>query len=136
MRKFTKGLLMTLVASAMSVGAFAQVNGYYRVVNLGYYMDSKMTQGVVNVSDVTTAKPDADPEDALFMPGTVMYIDATPMSENPETTAQYVDVFESDLIVNNLRSQAVDASAAIWGELGANMKEGFANAIDGLNGQE
>lgn len=129
---------MTLVASAMSVGAFAQVNvsGYYRVVNLGYYYDSQMTQGVVNVSEVTTAKPDADPEDALFMPGTVMYIDATPMSENPETTAEYVDVFESDLIVNNLRSQAVDASAAFWGELGANMKEAFATVIDGFNGLE
>ena len=136
MRKFTKGLLMTLVASAMSVGAFAQVQGYYRVVNLGYYFDSQMTQGVVNVSDVTTAKPDADPAEALFMPGTVMYIDATPMSENPETTAQYVDVFESDLIVNNLRSQAVDASSAFWGELGANMKKAFTKVIDGFNGLE
>jgi len=136
MRKFTKGLLMTLVASAMSVGAFAQVQGYYRVVNLGYYFDSQMTQGVVNVSDVTTAKPDAAPEDAFFMPGTVMYIDATPMSNNPETTAHYVDVTDADLIVNNLRSQAVDASAAFWGELGANMKKAFTTVIDGLNGNE
>ena len=127
---------MTLAASAMSVGAFGQVNGYFRVVNLGYLFNSQGKQGVVNVSDVTTALPDVNPEDAYFMPGTVMYINATPMSDNPETTAKYVDVTDKDLIVENLRSQAVDASAAIWGELGANMKDGFANAIDGLNGQE
>ncbi len=134
MRKFTKGLLMTLVASAVSVGAFGQsepINGYFRVVNCGYAWNSVIAggetpgfgEGVMQVTAPTTAQPTAGSDDMLTLPGTVMYIDATPMSENPETSAQYVDVNPNDLIVNNLRSQAVDAAAAIYAPLVETVKK-------------
>ena len=89
MRKFTKGLLMTLVATAMSTGAFAQValdawdaigeadgfEGYFRVINVGY-LNARGT-GVMNVTSPNTAQPQAKQMDAITMPGTVMYINAS-----------------------------------------------------------
>ena len=145
MRKFTKGLLMTLVASAVSVGAFGQsepINGYFRVVNVGYAWNSVIAggekpgfgEGVMHVTAPTTAQPTAGSDDMLTLPGTVMYIDATPMSENPETSAQYVDVNPNDLIVNNLRSQAVDAAAAIYAPMVEFLKQSFVIGLEGLNG--
>ena len=134
MRKFTKGLFLTLVASAMSVGASAQINGYFRVVNVGYALNEE--KGVMHVTAPTTAQPTATPEEALTLPGTVMYIDATPMSDNPETDAQYVDyINDNDLIVNSLRSQAVDASAAVYGPMVAQMKAAFLLGVQGNNGK-
>ena len=135
---------MTLVATAMSTGAFAQVNGYFRVINVGYAFnsleikgeDGGFTEGVMHVTAPTTAQPTAGSEDMITLPGTVMYIDATPMSENPETDAQYVDINPNDLIVNNLRSQAVDASAAIYTPLVENLKKYFYQGVRSTNIQQ
>ena len=123
MRKFTKGLLMTFVASAISLSAYSQdIEGYFRVINLGY---SQVNTGVMNVTSKSTALPDVAPADATTMAGTVMYIKATPVSQNPETQAQYIDINQNDLIVENLRSQAVDASAAVYAPVVADLRDRF-----------
>ncbi len=150
MRKFTKGLLLTLVATAMSVGAYAQeteidpnqeggapgatIDGYYRVINAGY-KDLRKT-GVVYISAPTTAQPQKTPDEAVTLPGTIMYINAEDMTNNPEVYGRYVDVNPSDLIVNNLRSQGVDASAAIYGPLVKQLREGFAVGLKNLNNKQ
>ena len=142
MRKFTKGLLMTLVASAMSVGAFGQVEGYFRVVNCGYAWnslevkgeDGGFTEGVMHVTAPTTAQPTAGSQDMLTLPGTVMYIKATPAQGSPKTDAQYIDENPNDLIVENLRSQAVDAAKAIYAPMVEYLKQSFVIGIEGLNG--
>ena len=144
MRKFTKGLLMTLVASAMSVGAFGQVEGYFRVVNCGYAFnslevegeDGGFTEGVMHVTAPTTAQPTAGSQDMLTLPGTVMYIKAKPAQGSPGTDAQYIDENPNDLVVENLRSQAVDASAAIYGPMVEFLKQSFIIGIEGLNGAQ
>jgi hypothetical protein len=103
---------MTLVASAMSVGAFAQETGYFRVVNVGYYLNQDA--GIVNVSSAVTAQPDATKADAETMAGTVMYI-KTEAAQAPAVSDPYIDYYtDKDLKVLNLRSQAVDADSAIY----------------------
>jgi hypothetical protein len=121
---------MTLVASAVSLGAYAQSEfqtGYYRVVNAGYINDSRAFNGagVMLVTSTSTAQPTATMAEAETLAGTVMYIDATPMSENPETKAQYIDINDNDLVVNNLRSQSVDASKAVYAETVADLRAWF-----------
>ncbi len=150
MRKFTKGLLMTFIASAVSLGSYAQVsetvnpeapNGYYRVINAGYLLNKKT--GVINVTSPTTAQPQAKKAAAITMPGTVLYI-ATKPYENEQTPQvkapkadgdgmEYVDFTENDLEVMNLRSQAVDASAAVYGSLVKLLKSGLRGSLSGLN---
>ena len=147
MRKFTKGLLMTLVASAVSVGAFGQsepIEGYFRVVNVGYALNSLNDEGeepysengVMHVTAPTTAQPTAGTQDMLTLPGTVMYIKAKPAQGAPGTDAQYIDENPNDLIVENLRSQAVDASKAIYGPMVDFLKSSFETAISGLNSRK
>ena len=131
MRKFTKGLLMTLVASAMSMGAFAQADGYYRVVNVGYYLNQQ--KGVVNVSSAVTAQPDADKTAAETLAGTVMYI-TSEEANLEEVEDQYIDAFtEKDRKVNNLRSQAVDANLAIYKPMVENITGLLEKAIKNQN---
>ena len=133
---------MTLVASAMSVGAFGQVEGYFRVVNCGYAWnslevegeDGGFTEGVMHVTAPTTAQPTAGSQDMLTLPGTVMYIKATPAQGSPKTDAQYIDENPNDLIVENLRSQAVDAAKAIYAPMVEYLKQSFVIGIEGLNG--
>ena len=138
MRKFTKGLLMTFIASAVSLGSYAQdaPNGYYRVINAGY-LDAKGT-GVMNVTSPTTAQPQAKKADAITMPGTVMYITTEPIDQSlvvdPTTTGlEYVDFTANDLEVLNLRSQAVDASAAVYGNMVKTLRAGLSGSLSGLN---
>lgn len=133
---------MTLVASAMSLGAYAQdqatteatIDGYFRVINAGY-KDLRQT-GVVYISAPTTAQPQKTPDEAVTLPGTIMYINAEDMTNNPEVYGRYVDVNPSDLIVNNLRSQGVDASAAIYGPLVKQLREGFTVGLKNLNNKQ
>ena len=67
MRKFTKGLLLTFVATAMSVGVNGQdFDGYYRDINVGY-LNARGT-GVMNVTSPTTAQPQAKEVDAECRP--------------------------------------------------------------------
>ncbi len=131
MRKFTKGLLLTFVATAMSVGVNGQdFDGYYRAINVGY-LNARGT-GVMNVTSPTTAQPQAKEVDAVTMPGTVLYVNAVKAdAEDPERP--YIDVTAEDLEVLNLRSQAVDASKAVYGPIVALMKEGFSRGLSYAN---
>ena len=131
MRKFTKGLLLTFVATAMSVGVNGQeMDGYYRAINVGY-LNARGT-GVMNVSSPTTAQPQAKRVDAVTMPGTVLYVNAVKAdAEDPERP--YIDVTPEDLEVLNLRAQAVDASKAVYGPIVALMKEGFSRGLSYAN---
>ncbi len=131
MRKFTKGLLLTFVATAMSVGVNGQdFDGYYRAINVGY-LNARGT-GVMNVTSPTTAQPQAKEVDAVTMPGTVLYVNAVKANaEDPDRP--YIDVTPEDLEVLNLRSQAVDASKAVYGPIVALMKEGFSRGLSYAN---
>ncbi len=131
MRKFTKGLLLTFVATAMSVGVNGQdFDGYYRAINVGY-LNARGT-GVMNVTSPTTAQPQAKEVDAVTMPGTVLYVNAVKAdAEDPDRP--YIDVTPEDLEVLNLRSQAVDASKAVYGPIVALMKEGFSRGLTYAN---
>lgn len=137
MRKFTKGLLMTFIASAVSLGSYAQdaPNGYYRVINAGY-LGAKGT-GVINVTSPTTAQPQAKKGDAITMPGTVLYIATEPIDQSlvvdPTPGLEYVDFTANDLLVKNLRSQAVDASAAVYGNMVKTLRAGLSGSLSGLN---
>jgi len=132
MRKLTKSLLMTVVASAVSLSGFAQetINGYFRVINAGYQKDGL---GVVNVTSPSTALPDIDEAAAATEAGSVIYINAEKVANNKEAASKYVDALENDLLVNNLRSQAVDASFAVYGPLVDYMREGFTFALQKQN---
>ena len=131
MRKFTKGLLLTFVATAMSVGVNGQdFDGYYRAINVGY-LNARGT-GVMNVTSPTTAQPQAKEVDAVTMPGTVLYVNAVKANvEDPDRP--YVDVNPEDLEVLNLRAQAVDASKVVYGPIVALMKEGFSRGLSYAN---
>ena len=137
---------MTLVATAMSTGAFAQVAldawdeigdvdgfyGYFRVINVGY-LNARGT-GVMNVTSPNTAQPQAKQLDAITMPGTVMYIDASrEEGDIPVPESGYNDYKDGDFVVMNLRSQAVDASAAVYTPMVKTMKEGFALSLTTMN---
>ena len=147
MRKFTKGLLMTFIASAVSLGSFAQGdattaasgkhNGYYRVINAGY-LANKGT-GVINVTSPTTAQPQAKKVDAITMPGTVLYLLSEPIDPEmivPKTEGdglEYVDFTENDEQVYNLRSQAVDAAAAVYGPMVELLYKAFKGSLSTMN---
>lgn len=139
---------MTLVASAMSVGASAQValdswneidvdnvdgfEGYFRVINVGY-LNARGT-GVMNVTSPNTAQPQATQMDAITMPGTVMYINSSrEEGDIPDPESEYNDYKEGDFVVLNLRSQAVDASAAVYSPMVQIMKKGFSGSLKTMN---
>ena len=140
MRKFTKGLLLTFIASAMSFGAYAQdqstseaaIDGYFRIINVGYQQAKKFETGVMYISEKTTAQPSLNSDEAITEPGTVMYLKATEGSI-PEYIGKYEDVFEGDLEVLNLRSQGVDAAKAVYSPLVATLKKGFTDGLSYLN---
>jgi len=135
MRKFTKGLLLTFVASAMSVSVSAQdaIQGYFRIINAGYL--EKRGTGVMNVTSPTTAQPRITQRNAITMPGTVMYLNAEKLGEE-DPQRDYVDVTENDLNVINLRSQAVDAQAFVYGNMVNVLKKGFAGGLTYANSHE
>lgn len=137
---------MTLVASAMSVGAMGQValeawddlqgidgfEGYFRVINVGYL--NERGTGVMNVTSPTTAQPQATQMDAITMPGTVMYIDANVEEGHvPDPWSGYNDYKEGDFVVSHLRSQAVDASAEVYSPMARTMKAGFTGSLKTMN---
>jgi len=135
MRKFTKGLLLTFVASAMSVSVSAQdaIQGYFRIINAGY-LEARGT-GVMNVTSPTTAQPRVTKRNAITMPGTVMYLNAEKLGE-ADPQRDYVDVSENDLNVINLRSQAVDAQAFVYGNMVDVLRRGFTGGLIYANGHE
>ena len=117
---------MTIAASAISLGAFAQseaFSGYFRVINVGYQANEGC--GVVTVTSPSTAQPTATVESAVTDPGTVMYIDAIPVGNRAETTAPNIDIDDNDLEVLLLRSQAVDAAQAVYGDVVRDVKDWF-----------
>ena len=133
MRKFTKGLLLTFVATAMSLGAYAQdteattggsdaakvETGYYRVINAGYVKPDAngKSAGVVEVLSPYTAQPMIKRADAVVKPGTVMYIETGKPEGKTEGGGAYVDVTPNDVEVTSLRSQGIDASKAVYGPM-------------------
>ncbi len=131
MRKFTKGLLMTFVASAISLGAAAQHNGYFRVINAG---ENQYGYNYVKVVGETTATLKCTAEDAITAPGTVMWLKSgTPEDGYGEGTGPYIDVEPGDLQVFNLRSQGVDAEEFVYGDIRQNLRTGFEGGLLGLN---
>lgn len=97
----------------------APVVGYFRVKNAGANAQDKRT---VYVTSESTANPNATTEEAKTLPGAVLYINAPRYAANP-----------SELVVENLRSQGVDASAAVYGNITTNLKDGFRSALTVLN---
>ncbi len=138
---------MTLVATAMSSGAMAQValddwdsylldvdgfEGYFRVINVGYL--NERGTGVMNVTSPTTAQPQATQLDAITMPGTVMYIKADVEEGHvPNPGSGYNDYKDGDFVVSHLRSQAVDASAQVYSPMARTMKAGFTGSLKTMN---
>lgn len=144
MRKFTKGLLLTFVASAMSVGAYAQettetdpegtVSKYYRIVNAGYQADPERQTGVMYISEPTTAQPQKTLDEAVTLPGTVMWLKYIPMTSDREEYGHFEDVnVDEDFEVKNLRSQAVDAQEAIYGPLVTKLRKEFKRGLSRNN---
>ena len=140
MRKFTKGLLLTFIASAMSLGAYAQdvpseaaFDGYYRIINAGYNQSKKFGTGYMYISDPLVAQPQKTADESITLPGTIMYLKADPITEVPEELGKYEDVTENDLEVSFLRSQGVDANAAIYKPLVDELKNGFIDGLTFLN---
>ena len=139
MRKFTKGLLMTFIASAMSLGAYAQVEGYFRVMNAGQGKTQKETftekfDKVVKVQSPTTAVLTVNQLQAVTLPGTVLYIEAV-KAEYPDNIGEFVETDENDLEVKFLRSQGIDASDAVYGDIVSSLRDGFKSGLDWLNTQ-
>lgn len=138
MRKFTKGLLMTLVATAMSVGAYAQasdgtISKYYRIINAGYQADPDRQTGVMYISEPTTAQPQKTADEAVTLPGTVMWLQYAPISSIPEEIGHFEDVSEEDFVVSNLRSQGVDAEEAIYAPLVSKLRVEFKRGLMRMN---
>ena len=138
MRKFTKGLLMTLVATAMSVGAYAQasdgtISKYYRIINAGYQADPDRQTGVMYISEPTTAQPQKTADEAVTLPGTVMWLQYAPISSIPEEIGHYEDVSDEDFEVSNLRSQGVDAEEAIYAPLVSKLRTEFKRGLSRMN---
>ncbi len=139
MRKFTKGLLMTFVATAMSLGAYAQVDGYFRVINAGQGKGGNETftekyDKVVKVQSPTTAVLTVDQDEAITLPGTVLYINAE-KAEYASEAGEGIDIDENDLEVKYLRAQGIDASDAVYGDIVSSLKEGFKAGLSWLNTQ-
>ena len=139
MRKFTKGLLLTFVASAMSLGAYAQVDGYFRVINAGQGKTQKETfteiyDKVVKVQSPTTAVLTVDQDDAITLPGTVLYIKAEKAEYSGEA-GEFVQIDDNDLEVKYLRAQGIDASDAVYGDIVSSLRDGFKSGLSWLNTQ-
>ncbi len=132
MRKFTKGLLMTFVATAMSLGAYAQVeNGYYRVINAGA---NQYGFTYVKVTGESTATLQCTAEQAITAPGTVMYLNVKKAEYSGNNlNGGYIDIDpENDLEVVNLRSQGVDASDVVFKGMMSNLRNGFTWGLKSL----
>ncbi len=132
MRKFTKGLLMTFVASAISLGAAAQEhNGYFRVINAGA---NQYGYNYVEVIGETTATLKCTAEDAITRPGTVMYLNSgTPEEGYGNVTGPYIDIVQGDEQVFSLRSQGQDAEQFVYGEVRKSLRNGFATGLNLMN---
>lgn len=132
MRKFTKGLLMTFVASAISLGAAAQEHdGYFRVINAGA---NQYGYNYVEVIGETTATLKCTAEDAITRAGTVMYINSgTPEEGYGNVTGPYIDIVQGDEQVFSLRSQGQDAEQFVYGEVRKSLRDGFATGLNLMN---
>lgn len=128
MRKFTKGLLMTFVASAISLGAVAQEhNGYFRVINAGA---NQYGYNYVKVKGETTATLQCTAEEAITAPGTVMWLNSgAPEEGYGDVTGPYIDIAQGDEQVFNLRSQGVDAEEFVYGDIRKTIRAGFAAGL-------
>ena len=134
---------MTLVATAMSVGAYAQetteqdpegtISKYYRIINAGYQADPERKTGVMYISEPTTAQPQKTTNQAVTLPGTVMWLKYFPISSIPEEVGKYEDVSEEDFEVMNLRSQGVDAEEAIYAPLVSKLRSEFKRGLERNN---
>jgi hypothetical protein len=125
MRKFTKGLLMTFVASAISLGASAQMTqGYFRVINAGA---NEFGYNYVKVTSERTATLQCTATDAITAPGTVMYLNTKSPDEGyfDGEAWPYVDIDQADEQVVNLRSQGVDACEAVFNGFRETLYAGF-----------
>ena len=129
MRKFTKGLLMTFVASAISLGAAAQEHdGYFRVINAGA---NQYGYNYVEVIGETTATLKCTAEDAITRAGTVMYLNSgTPEEGYGNVTGPYIDIVQGDEQVFSLRSQGQDAEQFVFGEVRKSLRNGFATGLN------
>ena len=86
---------MTFVATAMSLGAYAQgVEGYFRVINAGA---NKNGYNVVKVTSETSATLKTTRKDAITLPGTVLYIKAEPADYSGQNLGPFIDTDPSDL---------------------------------------
>lgn len=122
---------MTFVATAMSLGAYAQeVDGYFRVINAGA---NKNGYNVVKVTSETSATLKTTRKDAITLPGTVLYIKAEPADYSGQNLGPFIDTDPSDLEVANLRSQGVDASEAVYGDIVKTMRDGFKWGLKGMD---
>ncbi len=132
MRKFTKGLLMTFVASAISLGAAAQEHdGYFRVINAGA---NQYGYNYVEVIGETTATLKCTAEDAITRAGTVMYLNSgTPEEGYGNVTGPYIDIVQGDEQVFSLRSQGQDAEQFVYGEVRKSLRNGFATGLNLMN---
>ena len=132
MRKFTKGLLMTFVASAISLGAAAQEHdGYFRVINAGA---NQYGYNYVEVIGETTATLKCTAEDAITRAGTVMYLNSgTPEEGYGNVTGPYIDIVQGDEQVFSLRSQGQDAEQFVYGEIRKSLRDGFATGLNLMN---
>ena len=143
MRKFTKGLLLTFVATAMSLGAYAQdkevsasvETGYYRVINAGYVKPDAngKSAGVVEVLSPYTAQPMITRANAVVKPGTIMYIETGAPEGKTIEEGGYIDVNPNDMEVTSLRSQGIDASKAVYGKMVQKLQVDFVKALKDLN---
>ena len=129
---------MTFIASAISLGAYAQgFEGYFRVMNAGQGKTkiqplAEKFDKVVKVQSPTTAVLAVDQDEARTLPSTVLYI-KTEKAEYPDNIGEFVDTDDNDLEVKFLRSQGIDASEAVYGDIVSSLKEGFKSGLDWLN---
>ena len=132
MRKFTKGLLMTFVASAISLGAAAQEhNGYFRVINAGA---NQYGYNYVEVIGETTATLKCTAEDAITRAGTVMWLNSgAPEEGYGQVVGEYIDITDADEQVFNLRSQGQDAEEFVYGDIRKTLREGFQTGLNAMN---
>jgi len=132
MRKFTKGLLMTFVASAISLGAAAQEhNGYFRVINAGA---NQYGYNYVEVIGETTATLKCTAEDAITRAGTVMWLNSgAPEEGYGQVVGDYIDITDADEQVFNLRSQGQDAEEFVYGDIRKNLRTGFEAGLKTMN---
>lgn len=101
------------------------VKGYFRVHNAGRThkdLNGEAKKWVVYVTSPSTANPTATVEEAIILPGTVLYIDAEPYSGDNRI-----------LLVKHLRSQGVDASATVYKRITVSLRGAFTSALKKWN---